>query len=252
MKVLPPVTLPWSRPIHRRHAPDPASGNRGYRRYRPCLRWEFGFTCAFCLCHEADYLVHGAEGTGLFQVEHFHPSSLEPAKLNDYSNCFYICRFCNTARGATAVKTPDGSELFDPCDRAWDELFEVVDDVLRPRPTERSRYTYESYDLGDPRKTQMRRHRRRTLAECAEVLERGPNLRERLLDRSLETNDPVWVEVAEWIDSAIFRARRDLLKWRPIPWGTPPECFCEQEGTCTLPEVLHEQLIEIELTEAAT
>ena len=65
MRALPPTTLPASEPIARRHAPDGA-----WASFRACLRWEFGFTCAFCLLHEADFLEHGAEGSGLFATEH--------------------------------------------------------------------------------------------------------------------------------------------------------------------------------------
>jgi hypothetical protein len=47
MKILPPATQPPRQPTIRRHEPKPAQGEEGYQAYRPCLRWEFGFTCAF-------------------------------------------------------------------------------------------------------------------------------------------------------------------------------------------------------------
>jgi len=33
------------------------------------------------------------------QVEHFIPKSEEAEGWNRYSNCFYICRYCNNVRG---------------------------------------------------------------------------------------------------------------------------------------------------------
>jgi hypothetical protein len=58
---LPPATHPWRRKIERQHLPIEGS----YSSFRPCVRWEFGFSCAFCLLHEADVMLSGAEGWGL-------------------------------------------------------------------------------------------------------------------------------------------------------------------------------------------
>jgi hypothetical protein len=57
-KILPPVTQPWPQVIVRQHKPPEAK----YKTYRACLRWEFGFSCAFCLLHETDLMPCGAEG----------------------------------------------------------------------------------------------------------------------------------------------------------------------------------------------
>jgi hypothetical protein len=81
MKILPPVTRPWREQISRRHAPKVRRGNKGFRSYAPCLRWEFGFSCAFCLCHEADLAAYGAKGSGLLQVEHFFLQSTYPGQM---------------------------------------------------------------------------------------------------------------------------------------------------------------------------
>ncbi len=64
MRTLPRQTQPPATPIERRHAPAPGR----YDSFRPCLRWDFGFTCAFCLLHEADLAEHGTEGTGLMST----------------------------------------------------------------------------------------------------------------------------------------------------------------------------------------
>ena len=91
LPILPAVTLPWREKFFRRHTPSPVQGGDGYREYRACLRWEFGFSCAFCLCHESDLMLAGTEGWGLMQIEHFSPKSSDPDGRNDYSNCFYLC-----------------------------------------------------------------------------------------------------------------------------------------------------------------
>ncbi len=63
MTILPDVTEPWNARIERRHTPRITRREGGYEDYRSCLRWEFDFHCAFCLCHEADLRREAEEGT---------------------------------------------------------------------------------------------------------------------------------------------------------------------------------------------
>src|SRR5690349_1008078 len=107
MKILPPQTLPPNARIERRHQPEGVTGRYGYRAYRACLRWEFGFTCAFCLLHEADLAPFGAEGLGVMTIEHFVPVSVDEEKAGEYRNCYYACRLCNQSRSNAPV---DGRE----------------------------------------------------------------------------------------------------------------------------------------------
>jgi hypothetical protein len=132
MKTLPPITLPPSHPMIRRHEPKPVRGEQGYQAFRACLRWDFGFTCAFCLSHEAD-LAGGRsiEGLGVMGVEHGLPQSKNPLRRNDYSNCFYACRYCNGARGIRARSVGEGS-LLDPTQVAWSDHFYRSGDRLVP------------------------------------------------------------------------------------------------------------------------
>lgn len=46
------MTKPWPKGIDRRHKPRAPVGRHGYQAFRQCLRWEFGFSCSFCLCHD--------------------------------------------------------------------------------------------------------------------------------------------------------------------------------------------------------
>src|SRR5215210_7160639 len=132
MRILPRRTRPFPVKLERRHTPRPTRGRRGYQAFRPCLRWEFGFTCAFCLAHESDLVEHGAEGTGLMTIEHFLPVSagktpVEAETLaNDYGNCFYACRYCNGARIAAPVVDLRGRRLLNPCTHAWSEHFNLL------------------------------------------------------------------------------------------------------------------------------
>lgn len=62
MKILPPTTQPPLQAIERRHRPKKS---RRWSDYRACLRWDFAFTCGFCLLHEVDLFgSEGGEGLG--------------------------------------------------------------------------------------------------------------------------------------------------------------------------------------------
>src|SRR6185295_6012825 len=177
MKILPLRTLPANERIERRHTPPEATGRHGYRAYRSCLRWDFGFTCAFCLLHEGDLADLGAEGLGITWIEHFTPASLNVGKVNDYENCFYTCRFCNLSRRQAPPVDESGRRLIDPCSHAWGERFSLSEnDLLVTDETDSDAvYTLEAYDLNDERKVTRRHRRRERLTEWLALLRGGPS-----------------------------------------------------------------------------
>lgn len=248
MKIVPPSLNPWRTTIDRQHEPPPRRGRYGYRHYRPCLRWEFGFTCAFCLCHESDFSPQGTEGLGITQIEHQVPVSRDEEGVNEYTNCFYICRLCNGARSAKPNFDPQsGRRLLDPCRDVWDEAFVLSGDEIKPRDgSGDAAYTHEAYDLNDPYKVGMRRYRRETIRERLEVLEREPALHERLLEKARTSGDPEFIEMAHELEGGLRRAWRDLGLFPAIPRDAPCPCECGDDSLCRIPPVLEEQALEIE------
>jgi hypothetical protein len=236
-KILSEITLPWRGMIRRRHTPR-RTGD--YRLYRPCLRWEFGFSCAFCLLHEADIVAAGAEGWGVMAIEHFVPQSNAPELVDDYTNCFYICTLCNSSRGDQANRDPDGKRLLNPCDHAWNELFMAEDDQVRPREEAGgdAAYTCETYDFNDPRKVRARRMRRLLIRQCRSFLNSAGTLSESLLDHAVETGDSEAVEVAQGLAAMRHLATRELLRFKVIPDDHPTACRCGDMAHHTLPIVM--------------
>ena len=146
MKILPRITAPWSRKIARRHRPPVARGKRGYKKYLPCLRWDFSFCCAFCLIHEADLSSNEIRNSGLMEIEHFLPQSRYPKYRNRYTNCFYSCRYCNRARRAVENLDLEGNQLLNPCKDVWKDFFKVVNDRLVPQTGNGdAEYTCDTY-----------------------------------------------------------------------------------------------------------
>ena len=64
-----------------------------YESYRPWLRDEFDFRCAYCLKRET-----WGQVTSEFELDHFEPQSLESPLRLDYLNLVYACRRCNAVK----------------------------------------------------------------------------------------------------------------------------------------------------------
>jgi hypothetical protein len=241
---LPFSTEPWRLAIVRRHEPAETSD---YRDFRDCLRWEFGFSCAFCLLHESDLSSNGTEGWGLMWIEHAELQSERPDLANQYENCFYSCRFCNQARGARPSINKQLHQLLTPCAYPWRDLFDLVADEIQVRGKRPdASYTLEAYDLNEPRKVRMRRKRRTTLRERIDVVTESRPLHDRLLARARDTGDPTLVEDALEAWKHFHRAWRDLETFVAIPEDVNDHCACGHQRHHSLPEVLAEQTIKVE------
>lgn len=82
----------------RLHGP---AGYTSYESFRPWLRDEFTFRCAYCLKREA-----WGQVTGEFELDHFQPQALSPDRKLDYSNLVYACRRCNAVKSDQSIDDP--------------------------------------------------------------------------------------------------------------------------------------------------
>ncbi len=246
---LPKVTKPWNTRIERQHEPRPGS----YPDFRSCLRWEFGFSCAFCQLHEADLML-GAEGWGLMQIEHSIPQSKGFDQRHVYTNCFFICARCNQSRGASPNEDEGNTVLLDPCAVAWGDHFARIGDEILPHPADSSAlYTCESYDLNDLRKVRLRERRRTWIENHAdallEILEEEP----KLLDQVVETSETSTVQellgrldAARGLRTALWLLLKNLERFKPIPDDHDAACRCGHTKHHNLPGVLSEQTVGLE------
>ena len=82
----------------RRHGPR---GYSKYDGYRPWLRDEFTFRCAYCLKRE-----QWGHVTAEFDLDHFQPQQLRSDLALDYANLVYACRRCNSVKSDLTVDDP--------------------------------------------------------------------------------------------------------------------------------------------------
>ena len=131
----------------------------------------------------------GVQGTGLMWIEHFELVSVADDRINDYGNCLYACRFCNSSRYVTRTND-DGRSLLDPCSQIWSERFSLdEDDRLLPAEADPDAcYTFETYDINDSRKVRLRRLRRERLADWLDLIREGGSRIRSLLELSQRVN----------------------------------------------------------------
>jgi len=247
MKILPSQTTPPTSPIERRHRPRPVRGRQGYLKFRPCLRWDFGFTCPFCLLHESDFVRGGcAEGSGVTWIEHLAPQSHDPAQRNAYSNLLYCCGFCNRARSNRPLKSARG-EILNPTQTTWANRFEVQGDELQPKAGDPNAvYTHACYDLADPRKTTLRRLRREVIEHHRELLTVVPGLVvEKIQLAQQNQRNPAAVRKylgeAQFLRRILNRAISDLRTYSSIPRDADQKCRCGTTRHHVLPVSLAQQ-----------
>lgn len=242
LQLLPASTRPWSKLIERRHTPREVTSRDGYTTYRSCLRWEFGFSCPFCLIHETD--VSEVFGKDFMQIEHFVPKSKEEEGRNRYSNCFHICKYCNNKRGVKPNLDAGGLRLLDPCSEIWQQHFVLEGDQLRPLNHD-ALYTEIVYDLNHPNKVTVRKDRREAIDECLEVCSRFRERNGQLLARFAETNDREFLSTSQELWEHWKKAKKELKRRSAVPGNVAP-CPCGDEVS-SLPDVLAEQTIDLDL-----
>ena len=75
-----------------RHENPPYFQN--YQDYRPFLRRDFRFFCAYCERNE--FVLGGSE---FFEIDHFRPVHLFPEHTSRYTNLYYVCGKCADSEG---------------------------------------------------------------------------------------------------------------------------------------------------------
>lgn len=135
-----PFDYPVS-PLTRRHGPQ---GYIDYASFRPWLRDEFGFRCAFCLRRE-----RWEPDASVFEIDHLRPVSVAPELALENSNLIYSCSVCNAAKWAEAV--PDPSRVL------TEAAVSVGADGLLVPQSAAARRLVRQLDLNDPQFVVWRR-----------------------------------------------------------------------------------------------
>jgi len=103
--------------IIRRHYPP---YSKDYTKYKPYLRQDFSYRCAYCTIHEGEF-----GGLRNFVVEHYRPKGKFPELECEYTNLYYACSICNNCKGKrwpSDEYIAEGLHFADPCE---EDIYDV-------------------------------------------------------------------------------------------------------------------------------
>ena len=135
-----------------------------YRQYRPFLRRDFRFVCAYC--ERTEFVLGGEE---FFEIDHFRPVKMFPEQQKHYPNLYYSCGRCNRHKGSTWPSEglmERGFRFADPCreDMYSEHLEETRNGALRAR-THSGEYTCAHIRLNRPDLVAWRQIKRQNAAD---------------------------------------------------------------------------------------
>ena len=148
--------------IFQRSGDIPATND--YEAYRPSLRRDFEYRCAYCLRHE--FFFGGGEAG---EIDHHRPRHLFPDLIAEYSNLYWSCRKCNAVKSGkwpSKEQVERGLRFLDPCAEDHDDHWAVqAEGALEPLSPV-GEYTVVHLRLNRTELTQFRRFLRQTEEQC--------------------------------------------------------------------------------------
>ena len=141
-----------STPHVRQHGPQ---GYAKYQYYKPWLRDEFTFRCAYCLTRETWY----PNGEASFSTDHFAPQSVATNLILSYDNLIYACLRRNSWKQDEAVLAP--------CQQTMSAQLRVHADGSIEALTPQAREHMLILGLDDPMLIRFREQRMRLVAKLS-------------------------------------------------------------------------------------
>jgi hypothetical protein len=141
---------------------------KGYAEYRPYLRYDFFYSCAYCMMTEAEACAIR------FTIDHYEPRKARPELEHEYENLMYACDPCNGRKGdrcpppeARAV----GYRFFRPDEDSFADHFYLTGLRIESK-TQVGEYSINALDLNRQTLRRLRGIRRR-LADCDSLVAEG-------------------------------------------------------------------------------
>ncbi|WP_395137785.1 HNH endonuclease [Armatimonas sp.] len=180
-----------------------------YTRYRPFLRQDFLYRCAYCLRHE--YFLGGEAGC---VIDHHRPqggSYARPDLICVYENLYWCCNECNSIKGDTWPSSAEytaARRFLDPCQAEDDHdlHYRVELGGSLTSLTTVGSYTIENLILWREQLVYHRANMIRWQQQYEELL----RLREQyeLTESAHEQTQARLSELASWIEPPVFNRPR--------------------------------------------
>lgn len=136
----------------RKHGPY---GYATYQKYKPWLRDDFLYRCAYCLTREA--WGSSVSGHAELGADHFEPKSINPALAATYTNLIYVCNDCNRYRQTEPLP-------LNPLEVALGDHLSVNDEGEIVAKTTDGQDFIDLFDLTAPGRDRLRKDKLRIIA----------------------------------------------------------------------------------------
>jgi hypothetical protein len=182
-----------------------------YTQYRPLLRQDFRYRCAYCLRHE--YFLGGEAGCCIDHHRPVHGKYARPDLIADYGNLYWCCRECNENKGDA---WPDleayarGWRFLDPClpEDDHDLHLRTLPDGSVETLTPPGKYTCDTLKLWRDQLKHFRAEMLRCQTEAVQI-------RDLLRSKSIPAErrvllEALLTEIVRWLEPPVFdRPRSD-------------------------------------------
>lgn len=141
---------------------------KGYDEYREYLRYDFWYSCGYCLITEAEAMAVR------FVIDHYEPKSIRRDLEHDYANLVYACDPCNTFKGHRSPPPEaraKGYRFFKPDEDVYAIHF-TISGIRLEGKTPTGEFSIDALNLN---RLNLRRLRgvRRQLADCDALVTEG-------------------------------------------------------------------------------
>ncbi len=184
---------------------------RPYGEYKPWLRHDFFFSCAYCSMSEAE-----AQAIR-FTIDHYEPKKARPDLVNEYDNLMYCCDECNERKGDRCPPDSaraDGHRFFRSDHDYWQEHFNRNGVRLEP-VSKTGSFTIDAIDLNRLALRTLRGIRER-LAQCNEQISQGVSALKRTpIDRlppQIRARAVQYINEAVKVDQNLIKAIEHVLR----------------------------------------
>ena len=147
-----------------------------YESYKPFLREDFQYRCAYCQHHERVFALLRS-----MTIDHFRPKILFPNLRVEYTNLYYCCGECNTFKAdnwPTAEELAADLRFVDVCLDEWEEHIALDQHTMKGK-TLAGQFTVEHLRLARPALTQRNRELKARIIRLQGDLKRIADIRNR-------------------------------------------------------------------------
>lgn len=142
--------------------------SNSYQAYRPSLRRDFWYSCAYCTMSEVESYAVG------FQIDHYLPQSAHPELSSEYSNLYWACQPCNRNKGGYSPTREESTAgrafIRADVEHPRDHLADSDDDSGEWIPlTPKGTFNIDWLDLNRPGMARLRRVRRSLAASYVQI-----------------------------------------------------------------------------------